>query len=232
VLGPLDYVIWVAGLVLEVGVVVCAIRKGALRQYPSLNLYMAASAAASIGRFIVLQSNGVTSLAYTYFYYYSDSLLTVLLFLSLTSLFARVFDEIGAERSVKFGAVFLLIATALFSYGVVYQAGNRLMSRFVIEMSQNLYFVGVVLTYILWGAILKLRETRARLVQLVLSLGIYFSLCAAVYALRNLYPQWHAVTGFLMPIIGCFLPLAWAYAFWHLPEEARLTPSRLAVTTR
>lgn len=190
------------------------------------------SAAVNVGRFLVLHSSGVASLSYTYFYYYSDALLTVLLYLALSSLFARVFDEIGAERSVKFGAVFLLIATAFFSYGVVYQAGDRLMSRFVVEMSQNLYFVGVVLTYILWAAILKLRETRARLVQFVLSLGVYFSLCAATYALRNLYPEWHAVTDFLMPIVGCFLPFAWAYAFWHFPEEARLVPARLAVNAR
>ena len=36
------------------------------------------------------------------------------------------------------------------------------------------YFVGVVLTYLLWGAILKLRETRTRLIQLVLALGDLF----------------------------------------------------------
>ena len=107
-----------------------------------------------------------------------------------------------------------------------------MVSRFVVEVSQNLYFVGLVLTYLLWGAILKLHETRTRLIQVVLSLGLYFSVFAASYALRNLAPSLHAVWPYLTPAAGCLLPLAWCYAFWRLPEEARLVPSRLAVIPR
>jgi hypothetical protein len=102
----------------------------------------------------------------------------------------------------------------------------------VIELSQNLYFVGLILTYILWGAILKLRETRTRLIQLVLSLGVYFSLLAVNYAVRNLYPSLSSIFIPLVQLCGIFLPMAWAYAFWHLPEEARLVPARLAVIPR
>jgi hypothetical protein len=36
----------------------------------------------------------------------------------------------------------------------------------------------------------------------------------------------------LISVFGTFLPLAWAYAFWRLPEEARLQPARLAVIPR
>src|SRR5215813_1968379 len=133
-----------------------------------------------------------------------------------------------AEQYVKLGAVVLLIGTALFSYAVVNQSQAKLLTHFVVELSQNLYFVGLVLTYILWGAILKMRETRTRVIQLVLSLGVYFSLFAADYALRNLYPSTRSVLVLVQQMIGCFLPLAWAYAFWFSPEEARLAPSRLA----
>jgi len=89
-----------------------------------------------------------------------------------------------------------------------------------------------VLTYLLWGAILKLRETRTRLIQLVLSLGIYFSVFAATLALRNLYPNLHVVWEYVAPLFGCLLPLSWAYAFLRLPEEARLSTARLAVIPR
>ena len=207
----------------------CAVKKKALRPYFFLNIYMAASLLASIGRFNILQHYGLQSSEYVYFYYYSDTLLTILLYFALTSLYSRVFREMNAERMVKLGAVLLLAGTALFSYGVVHQAENRLVSRFVVELSQNLYFVGLVLTYVLWAAVLKLRETRTRLIQLVLSLGVYFSLLAANYALRNLYPSLTALFQILPPLVGCFLPAAWVYAFWRIPEEARLAPSRLAV---
>jgi hypothetical protein len=232
VLGPLQYAIWFLCTLLEATVVVCAIKRGAFRRYLFLNLYMSAEVVASVVRFEILHKYGFQSLTYAYFYYYSDALLTILLFLTLSSLYSDVFRELNAERYVQMGAVALLAGTALFSFAVVEQASGKILSHFVFEMSQNLYFVGLVLTYILWAAILKLRETRTRLIQLVLSLGVYFSLYAANYALRNLYPSAEAIFVVLNPLIGCFLPFAWSYAFWRLPEEARLAPAGLAVNHR
>jgi len=228
----MQYVVWLIGALLELAVVVCAIKRKAFRRYIFLNLYMASEVVASAIRFEILQHYGFTSLTYAYFYYYSDALLTILLFLVLSSLYSEVFGELNAERYVRMGSVVLFAGTALFSFAVVEQSSARILSHFVYEISQNLYFVGLVLTYILWAAILKLRETRTRLIQLVLSLGVYFSLYAANYALRNLYPSAEAVFTVLNPLIGCFLPFAWAYAFWKLPEDARLAPAGLAVSHR
>ncbi len=230
--GPLEFFIWCACFVLEVSVVVCAIRGKVFRRYLPLNLYMAASAIGDVLRFRILFHYGFTSKEYIYFYYYSDVLLTIALYLALISLFVHVFRELGAEKYVLFGACFLLAGTALFSYLVIQQSTTKLVTHFVVELSQNLYFVGLVLTYVLWGAILKLRETRAQLVQLVLSLGIYFSLFAANYAIRNLYPPVSPVAIALLQVLGCFLPGAWAYAFLRLSSHARLTPSNLAVIPR
>jgi hypothetical protein len=232
VLGPLQYAIWFVCTLLEAAVVVCAIKRSAFRRYLFLNIYMSAEVLASVVRFEILHKYGFQSLTYAYFYYYSDALLTILLFFTLSSLYSDVFSELKAERYVQMGAVVLLAGTALFSFAVVQQSSSKILSHFVFEISQNLYFVGLVLTYILWAAILKLRETRTRLIQLVLSLGVYFSLYAANYALRNLYPSAESIFVVLNPLIGCFLPFAWAYAFWKLPEEARLAPAELAVNPR
>lgn len=230
--GSIEFLVWCTCFVLEVAVMVCAVRAGIFRRFLPLNLYMAASAAGDLLRFRILFHYGYTSREYFYFYYYSDALLTVALYLALISLFVQVFKELSAEKYVIFGACLLLAGTSLFSYLVIQQSTGRLLSRFVVELSQNLYFVGLVLTYVLWGAILKLRETRAQLVQLVLSLGIYFSLFAANYAIRNLYPAASGISISLLQFLGCFLPLAWAFAFWRIPEDARLVPSTLAVIPR
>jgi hypothetical protein len=230
--GSIEFLVWCTCFVLEVAVVVCAVRAGIFRRFLPLNLYMAASAAGDLLRFRILFHYGYTSREYFYFYYYSDALLTVALYLALISLFVQVFKELSAEKYVIIGACLLLAGTSLFSYLVIQQSTGLLLSRFVVELSQNLYFVGLVLTYVLWGAILKLRETRAQLVQLVLSLGIYFSLFAANYAIRNLYPAASGISISLLQFLGCFLPLAWAFAFWRIPEDARLVPSTLAVIPR
>ena len=230
--GPLQYAVWFLCTLMEVVVLVCAYRSNSIRRYLLLNLYVACEVLASVVRFEILQHYGLSSANYAYFYYYSDCLLTILLFFALSSLYSQVFHELHVGRYVQFGALFLLSATALFSFAVVQQSSAKLLSHFVFELSQNLYFVGLVLTYILWAAILKLRETRAQLVQLVLSLGIYFSLYAANYALRNLYPSMETMFQSLNPMIGFFLPCAWSYAFARIPEEARLAPSNLAVIPR
>jgi hypothetical protein len=230
--GPFAYFIWFVGILCEAAVLVCALKKGAFRRYLLLNLYMAGLMVVELGRYKIVSEFGLRSTQYIYFYYYSDAILTIILYFALSSLYSHVFSEMKAERYVKMGTLLLLAGTALFTWAVVQQSTAKLVTHFVVDLSQNLYFVGVVLTYVLWGAILKLRETRTRLIQLVLSLGIYFSLLAANYAIRNLYPSLSSVFIPLVQIFGTFLPLAWAYAFWHLPEEARLVPSRLAVIPR
>jgi len=123
-------------------------------------------------------------------------------------------------------AFLLLAATAWIAYEVVADSKDWLLTHFVVELSQNLYFVGVVLTYLLWGAVVKLEEMRSRLVQLVLSLGIYFSAFAVTYALRNIYPSF-SLWQYTPPILAIALPAAWGYTFLKVPEGARLAPARL-----
>jgi hypothetical protein len=231
-LGPADWVIWFLATLFEASVVLCSLRKKVFRRYFFLNLYMLSSVCVSVGQFRVFMHYGRASLEYRYFYFYGQALLVISLYFALISLYSLVFQELKVERYVRFGAVLLLAGTAWFSYATVNQSSSRLLTHFVFELSQNLYFVGLVLTYALWGAILKLRETRALLVQLVLSLGVYFSAHAASYAISNLRPNLYSYVYLLFPVMGCLLPLAWAYAIWRVPEEARIQPARLAVAHR
>ena len=229
--GSLGYAIWLLATLLEVAVVVCAIRRHCFGRYLCLNLYMVFSLLVSLARYEVLSHFGLRSSQYLYCYYYSDAVLTIFLYLTLITLYLHVFDEMKVEKYVRLAATILLAGTALFSYAVVQQSSQRMVTSFVYELSQNLYFVGLVLTYVLWGAILKLRETRAQLIQIVLSLGVYFSAFAAIFALGNMFPTLQSVT-YITPLFGCLLPLAWAYAFWRLAPEARMAPAKLAVVPR
>jgi len=232
-LGPLDYGLALASFVAEAYLVVrLCVSKNALR-YFFLNIYMLAAVVATITQEIALRHFGVASPVYAYVYYYTDPLLTIFLFFVILSFYHQVFQQMGAGKYVRWGSALLLSGTALLSYLVVRRVpthqGTAHFTQFVIEMSQNLYFVGVVLTYLLWGAVIKLRETRTRLIQLILALGIFFSAEAAGYALYNLFPSLE--TNFLKwipPVMGTFLPLAWAYTVTRIPEGARLETARVA----
>ena len=227
--GSASYAILFLGTLLEALVVLCAIKRKVLRQYFVLNLYMVLCLAVSWGRHYVLARDGFGSLNYRYFYFYSDALLTIVLYFSLISLYLSVFEEMQVGRYLRLGALTLLAGTSWFTYAVVSQSSHKILTYFAFELSQNLYFVGLVLTYVLWAAVLKMRQTPTLLVQLVLSLGVYFSFFAACYALSNLHPTLYARVSIFFPVVGCLLPLSWAYAFWRVPNDARLTPARLAM---
>ncbi len=230
-LGPLDYLIWIVSFALEAYVVVCSIIRKDFSRYLTLNLYMMVLALTTVVHFAVFTKYGFSSVQYRYVYYYSDCLLTVVMYFAIMHLYQHVFREMKVGRYLRGATALLLAGTAWFSYVVVRHNTDNMTSRLVVELGQNLYFVGVVLTYVLWGAVMKLRETRLRLIQLVLSLGVYFSAYAALYALRNLFPNVSFLKA-LMPIIGTWLPLAWAYTFTRVPENARLATARLVAGAR
>ncbi|HKI12310.1 MAG TPA: hypothetical protein VKA02_09355 [Candidatus Acidoferrum sp.] len=229
--GPTGLIIWFLGTAFELLFVVCSLARNSFLRYFFLNLYLLLSTTVSIGRFFILWNYGVRSDEYMYFYYYSDALLTLALFVALISLYSHVLGELRAGEYLKWGAVFLLLGTAGFSYAVVAQSADRLSTNFAYELSQNLYFVGLVLTYILWGAVLKLHETRTRVVQIILSLGLYFSAYAASYALMN-FSEKYSLIRYLSPALGCFLPLSWSLTILRYSEESRLAPARLVAVPR
>ena len=229
--GPIALVIWYVGTALELGFVVCSIARKSFFRYFFLNLYFLLAVTSSVARHLILNDFGVSSDEYRYAYFYTDALLTLALYVALISLYSHVFGELRFGKYVRLSAVLLLLGTALFTYAVVAQSTDRLATTFAYELSQNLYFVGLVLTYVLWGAVLKLRETRTRLVQFVLSLGLYFSAYAATYALVNLASK-YSVLGLVGPILGCLLPLSWTVTMMRHSEDARLVPANLVAVPR
>jgi hypothetical protein len=230
-LSPLDYTIWTIITLLELGVLLCALRSRSFIRFFPLNFYMLVAVLSDVSRFAILSRYGFSSSNYLYFYYYSDTLLTICLFLALVGLYSEVFKEMGAAIYVRIGAVVVLVLTALVCYLMVRHSQHRLATRFAAELSQNLHFVGAMLTYALWSAVKKLRETRTQLIQFTLSLGVYFSGYAASFAISVLYPNSN-FDGFAAYAMGLWLPIAWGYTFLRVPEGARLQTARVAAGAR
>jgi len=229
--GLVAAIILYLGTALELAFVVCSLVRKSFLRYFFLNLYLLLTVLTSFGRHFVLGSYGWKSEQYRYIYFYTDALLTVALYIAVISLYSLVFGELRFTKYVRFGAVVLLLATACFSYAVVAQSATRLSTSFAYELSQNLYFVGLVLTYILWGAVLKLRETRTRLIHFILSLGLYFSAYAAGYALVNLESK-YGIVSYFAPVLACLLPLSWLFTVLRYDEDSRLATAQLVTVQR
>jgi hypothetical protein len=225
-LDPVDYILWLIVIAAEFCCLICLVKKKAFTRYFTLALYLATSIAVGAGRFLILAATGFSSNAYVYFYFYSDAVLTICLFFVLMSFYSLVFSEMGVSKLVRSGAMLLLGGTALISHHMVASSGDKMVTRFVFELSQNLYFVGVVLTYVLWGAMAKLRENRTRVLQLVLSMGVYLSAFAASYALCNMYPE-SGLWRYIMPTLAIWLPVSWTYSFLKVPEDARIATAQV-----
>jgi hypothetical protein len=229
--GSVANFLWCLGTLLELCFVVCSLVRKSFGRYFFLNLYFILSVLASAARFLTMNSYGTDSDRYSSTYFYTDALLTLALFVALISLYSHVFGELGFSKQIRFGAVLLLLGTAAFSYGVVRQSEGRLSTSFAYQLSQNLYFVGLVLTYILWGAVLKLREARTRLVQIILALGLYFSAYAASYALLNLADKF-AVIQYLSQLLACLLPLSLSITMLRHTEDSRIATAPLVAVQR
>jgi len=228
---PVNYAIWLAVLLVEFFALVCLLRKKAFSQHFTLVFYLCACIATDIGSYSIIKTSGYNSDTYFYFYFYSQSLLTICLYFVLMNLYSHVFSEMGVAKYIRAAAMLILGGTAGISYYLVAVSSNRFFTHFVSELGQNLYFAGVVLTYLLWGAMAKLRENRTHLMQLVLSMGVYVSLSAGSYALNNLYPN-HGFWQYYFPLTSIWLPVSWAYTFMKVPEDSRLATARVLAPTQ
>ncbi|HEV2490152.1 MAG TPA: hypothetical protein VGT03_10120 [Candidatus Acidoferrales bacterium] len=222
-----DYILSFLGTAAPIYIVIRLAIHRELSRYFAIAFYSASAVAASIGLFAIMEIHGFSSPQYLYFYYYSESTLAILLYFVVLGFLRQLFEDLGTEIYVRIGGILLLSATALVSFLMVEGHKDYMTSRFVVELGRNLNFLGVVLTFLLWAAMMKSHETRARMTQLALALGIYFCSFALSYGLRLSHPEWQLLKT-LPPILSTWLHWSWAYTFTKLPEEARLVTLRVA----
>jgi len=173
-------------------VIVCAVKKQAIRPYIFLNIYMAASLFVSIGS--VQTSSSTLGLASNESFYFLLLLRHSphdLLYFALTSLLFKGFQR-NARRTVR--QVGRGCAPRrhrpCFRMAWSTRPSRSWLLIFVLELQQNLYFVGLVIgRTCVWAAVLKLqRNAHAAESSWFCLLESTLSLLAANYALRNLYP--------------------------------------------
>jgi hypothetical protein len=153
-LSPADYVLWAASVLLDALAVICLIKSKSFSKYLALGLFLLISGAITVISFGILSTYGYNSHQYYYFYFFSDALVTIFLFFVLMGLYAHVFAELGVGKYVRAGAMLMLAGN-----GAGFAAQDRgfgsshgkMLPLFIMELSQNLYFVGLGADLCIYG---------------------------------------------------------------------------------
>ncbi len=222
-IGTYDLIVALLSVVLSLGTVGVCLRHKCFRHYLFLNLYLLVSLFFTLGCYYLYRTEGYNSGAYFYFYFIGDAFGTTVGYLAIASMFQQMFRQSIFRPYVRPTLVFFFLMVAGIS--VLFISGSvdrmRLFPRFVIEFEQNMYFVGVLLTFLLWVAMTYLRAESRRFVLLVSGLGVYFSAHAANYALRFLFSdslQLKEILTRVPPLAYSFMVVLWLYTFWRVPE--------------
>ncbi len=217
--GTYELSIEVLSVLLALGVVVISTRQGFFNRYLFLNVYLLTNVGFTLGCYYVRSLYGYRSVEYFDFYYTGDAIPNIVGYLVIGSFFDRLLRHSTFHRYVRptLTIFFVLIAgiSAFFIAGSV----DRLYPRFVIELQQNLYFVGVLLTFLFLMSVSYLDVRNRRFTLLVSGLGIYFAAHAANYAIRFLFPSLSALTLIVPPLAYNFMVGLWLYTFLRVPEE-------------
>lgn len=225
-LGAFDYALWGIAFLAEACVIFCALRNRDFLRYLTLNLFVVGTGLIEVLDFVVLKRYGFKSAQYIYCYYYTDALLTVAMFVAIIGLYLHIFRDGNTAKHVRLLAVVALSTTVAYSFLVVEMKRQLLATKFVTEFSQNLYFVGIVLTYVLWTILFKRREARTRLILIVTAFGIFFSAQAIIYCFHGFFPS-VSLWRYFPALVGLWLPVSLAYTFARFPEEARISIRQL-----
>jgi hypothetical protein len=218
--------VWLVGFLAEVFVVVWAFRDRTLLRHRALLLYVAALAIDEVLSFSILRRYGFSSSEYLYFYYYSDALLTLLMFIAIAGLCSRIFREHGRDAQARALPVIIFATVALYAGAVTAVKHQLLATHFAVEFSSSLYFAGMILTYGVWVVLLKRRDPRLRLVLVISAFGIYFGGQTATFALQSILPSL-TILHYLPGLMGAWLPISLAYTFSQVSDKARIPLEQL-----
>ena len=208
-------------------ILVC-LRKGLFSRYLILNTYLLGTLAFILGCFYVRSVYQYESPHYFYFYFTGDAFLSVISYLLVGSFFDQMLRHSLFHRYIRpvLGLIFLVViaVTGLFiSRNVDYLYG-----RFVVELQQNMYFVGVLLTFLLRIAMSYLQDFSRRFVLLVSGIGVLYGAHAATYALVLLGGKRVEFATSIIPLAYTLMVFLWLYTFVRVPEgEPMAAPARV-----
>lgn len=226
-IGMYDLVIAALSVIMSLGIVGVCLYTKCFSRYLILNLYILSGVVFTLATQYFLHTYGYTSVEYFYVYFTGDAIVTAVCYLTLASFFDQMFRQSIFHRYVRPTlAIFFILAVGVSGLALSRNVSN-FYSVFVLEFQQNMYFVGVLLTFLLWLSMMYLGAETRRFALLVSGMGIYFTAHAASYAASFLSASLGTIALQIPPLAYNLRALVWLYTFLVVPEEeAAAEPAR------
>jgi len=214
-----DLSLWLLTTLVQAFVVYLFLIQGLFRKFLFLNCYLLLSVTISLGRYFVFSHFGLASSAYAYFYYFTDAVLTLFLYLSICELGVRLMGTRISRKRVVLWSVSALFAMAWLSLSVASPSSSRMATAFVVDLSQSIFFVCCLAIALLWAWKLR-NDSNDRIAdRLVNVLSVYFLLFLLVYGARQWTPHVSSLKT-LYPMFSAWLPLGCGFALVsHEPPQ-------------
>ena len=210
-------------ILLEVGLVIAAVCCRHRRRYVSVAFYVALLLASELVRVCTWRTYGSSSPQYFYAYWTTDFLLVVGAFILVCFFFQRALAHEekmwGFVRLLLFFVFILVIGISCLSFSRNY---NHLVTTFVIEFNQNLYFTCLVLNTLLYILLQQINSADDELGLLVCGVGIQFAGPTATWALLTLTTGQdfaRSLMTYMMPFCTMGMLLVWGYTIGRVKDK-------------
>ncbi len=214
---------------LEACVLTYLLVQGQWKRLGSLSVYVAAILLADASRSYVLHAHGLASPQYAYCYYLTDFLLTLGAFLLVCSFFHRAcLREEKIWRFIRLLLVFVFVIVLGISWFSLSRDYKQIITWFIVEFEQNLYFTCLVLTTLLYLLMQQIGSRDEELELLVCGMGMQFAGPAAGWALVTLTQREEysaSLQRFIVPLCTLGMLLTWLYAVAFMPKGEAVSPA-------
>jgi len=215
---------------LELVLFIFLLQRGRWRRRGAVFFYVTSLLAIDgVGRSYVLFRYGLGSREYAYFFWLTDVLLALAAFTLVCSFFRRAcITHARLWHFLRLLLIFVFILVLGISLLSLSRNYDQLLTRFIVEFEQNLYFTCLVLNTMLYLMMQQLESRDEELNLLVCGVGIQFAGPAASLALVYLTPgQDYAISlhSLIAPLCTLGMLLTWFYAVARVPGvEVVLAP--------
>jgi hypothetical protein len=209
---------------IEAGLIVYLAQRSHRKRFVSVLLYLSCLLATGVARSYTLHRYGFHSEQYLCVYWKTDFPLVISAFVLVCLFFRRAcLHQEKMWRYIRLSLAFVCVLVVGISGLFFSHIYGNLLTDFIFEFNQNLYFTCLVLNTLLYLLLQQIDSADDQLGLLVCGVGIQFAGPTATLALLHLTASEgfaQLLTTLIMRLCTLGMLLVWAYAIVHVKDRA------------